>query len=322
MSGADHSHPDASPRLLAAARTLGVDALSAEAIGALEAAGVRSILLKGPALARWLYRDGALREYDDCDLLVDPAQIALAATSLRDLGFQPLMDPTDAYMAAMAPRHAVCWTRGGRHDDIVDIHDCLFGVHADKDAVWRELSAGTEYVAVGGVGAEVLDAPRRAVVVALHAAANGSGGARSLEDLRRALSLVDEAVWLEAARVAERIDAEESFAAGLRLLPEGRELAGRLGMRAPASAEVLLHARTVPHGALFLEALRSAECMRERSRLLARALVPSRRYMRALSPLARRGRVGLGAAYAVRLVARVVTVLPALRAIRLARRGG
>jgi hypothetical protein len=313
---------EASPRLLAAARTLAVDALTAETIGALQAAGVRSILLKGPAVARWLYRDGTLREYDDCDLLVDPAQTGSAATVLGELGFAPLLDPTDAYMAAMAPPHAECWTRGERHDDIVDLHDCLFGTHAAKDAVWRELSAGTDSVAVGGVDAQVLDAPRRAVVVALHAAANGSRGAKSLEDLRRALSLVDETVWVEAARVAERIDAGESFAAGLRLLPEGRELAGRLGVRTPASAEVLLHASTVPQGALFLEALRSAESARERSRLLGRALLPSRRYMRALSPLARRGRIGLGAAYLVRLVTRLATALPAMRAIRLAHRRG
>jgi hypothetical protein len=239
---------------------------------------------------------------------------------LGELGFAPLLDSTDAYMAAMAPPHAECWTRGERHDDIVDLHDCLFGAQAAKEAVWRELSAGTESVAVGGVAAEVLDAPRRAVVVALHAAANGSGGARSLEDLRRALSLADDAVWRDAARVARRVDAEESFAAGLRLLPEGRELADRLALRTPASPEVLLRASTVPQGALFLDALRSAESARERSRLLGRALVPSRRYMRALSPLARRGRIGLGAAYALRLVTRMATALPALRAIRLAHR--
>ena len=114
----------------------------------------------------------------------------------------------------------------------------------------------------------------------------------------------------------------EAFSAGLRLLPAGRELAGRLGLQPPASAEVLLHARTMPEGTIFLEALRDAESARERSRLLARALVPPPRYMRTISPLARRGRIGLGAAYAVRMVRRLATAVPALRAIRLARRGG
>jgi hypothetical protein len=322
MSGLADSHPGSSLRLLAAARTLAVDALTAEAIDALRAAGVRSILLKGPALAHWLYGDGALREYGDCDLLVDPADTDRAGAVLAELGFEPLVERTDPYMAAMAPPHAECWTRGEGHEQIVDLHHCLFGAHAPNETVWRELSAATEPVGLAGVTAEVLDAPRRALVVTLHAAANGSGGDRSLEDLRRALSLVDEAVWEEAARIASRIGARQSFAAGLGLLPDGRELADRLGLQPPASAEVLLHAGTVPEGAIFLEALRNAQSARERCWLLVRALVPSPRYMRALSPLARRGRIGLCAAYAVRIAKRIASARPALRAIRLARQGG
>jgi hypothetical protein len=57
-------------------------------------------------------------------------------------------------------------------------------------------------------------------------------------------------------------------------------------------------------------------------RLLGRALVPPSGYMRALSPLARRGRVGLAAAYALRAVRRLATAGAALRAIRIVRRGG
>src|SRR2546427_4885417 len=116
MTRRPDSHTDSSARLLAAARTLGVDALAAEAIEALRAAGIRSILLKGPALAGWLYGDGALREYDDCDLLVDPADTGVAAVVLRELGFQPLVDRADPYGAAMAPPHAECWTRGERDE--------------------------------------------------------------------------------------------------------------------------------------------------------------------------------------------------------------
>ena len=89
MTRRPDSQTDSSARLLAAARTLGVDALAAETIEALRAAGVRSILLKGPALAGWLYGDGALREYGDCDLLVDPADTDRAAVVLRELGFRP-----------------------------------------------------------------------------------------------------------------------------------------------------------------------------------------------------------------------------------------
>ena len=272
MSHHSDSHIDAGPRLAAAARTLAVDALSAEAIAALRDAGVRSILLKGPALARWLYHDGALRAYGDCDLLVDPRDVELAGEVLRRLRFSPLADRPD------------CWTRGARDEEIVALHDCLFGAHADKATVWEELSDGTEPVLVAGVNAEVLDAPRRAVMVALHAAANGSEGRQSLEDLARALSLGSDELWDEAMHVAARIDALESFAAGLRLLPEGREVAAWLGLQPPASSEVLLHASTLPDGAMFLERLRGAQGRGARWRLLARAAA-----VRALRA-ARRGR--------------------------------
>ena len=321
MSRRPDSHIDASSRLAAAARTLAVDALSAEAIAALRDAGVRSILLKGPALARWLYDDGALREYDDCDLLVDPRDADLAGRTLARLGFAPLLERSDAYTSAMAPTHAECWTRGAHNEEVVDLHVCLFGAHADNESLWDELSDGTEPVVVAGVSAEVLDAPRRAVVVALHAAANGGGGRRSLEDLRRALALASEELWHEAASIAARIGALESFAAGLRLLPDGRDVAAWLGLQPPASPEVILHASSAPDGAMFLERLRSAPRGRARRRLLARGIVPPASYMRARSQLARRGPLGLVLAYVARVLTRVATAGTAVRALRTARRG-
>ena len=322
MSHRPDSHTDVPSRLAAVARTLAVDALAAEAIVALRDAGVRSILLKGPALARWLYGDGALREYDDCDLLVDPRDVKVAGEALARLGFAPLLERSDAYTTTMAPPHAECWTRGAHREQMVDLHVSLFGAHAHDEDVWDELSDGTEPALLAGVSAEVLDAPRRAVMVALHAAANGGAAERSLEDLRRALALASDELWHEAAHVAASIGALESFAAGLRLLPEGREVASWLGLQPPASSEVLLHASTVPDGAMFLERLASAQGGRARWQLLARGIVPSASYMRVHSPLARRGAAGLGAAYALRALTRLATLGTALRAVRAARRGG
>jgi hypothetical protein len=157
-------------------------------------------------------------------------------------------------------------------------------------------------------------------MVALHAAANGSDGRQSLEDLSRALSLASDELWHEAAYVAARIGALESFAAGLRLLPEGRAVAARLGLQPPASPEVILHANTVPDGAMFLERLSRAEG--DRLRLLGRAIVPPASYMRARSTLARRGPLGLAVAYATRVLVRLATAGTAVRALRTARRGG
>jgi hypothetical protein len=57
------------------AHALARDVATAEVVEALRAAGVRSIVLKGPSIARWLYADGQPRPYGDTDLLVSPADL-------------------------------------------------------------------------------------------------------------------------------------------------------------------------------------------------------------------------------------------------------
>ena len=51
---------------------------------------VRSLLLKGPAFAQWLYDEPRERTYGDLDLLVDPDQFDEAVRGLVALNFEPL----------------------------------------------------------------------------------------------------------------------------------------------------------------------------------------------------------------------------------------
>jgi hypothetical protein len=57
-------------------------------VDALGAAGIPSVLLKGPALARTVYPDPALRQSNDIDLLVRPADRIGAEEVLERLGYQ------------------------------------------------------------------------------------------------------------------------------------------------------------------------------------------------------------------------------------------
>src|SRR5437667_12114242 len=59
-------------------RRVAIDVVTAEVSEALRAAGMRCILLKGPALTRWLYPRGEERSYLDVDLLVSEANLARA----------------------------------------------------------------------------------------------------------------------------------------------------------------------------------------------------------------------------------------------------
>ena len=187
--------------------------------------GVRAIVLKGPSFADWLYTDGTRRRYGDVDLLVSPAQLEQANAVLSRHGFvphtpgeHPLRDPT-----AGQP-----WVRE-RDDAVIDLHVRLHGVGAPAAIAWTELSADTERQRVGGIKVEVLRPSARALHVALHAAQHGSRASKPIEDLRRALAVLDEDLWHEAAILAAHIQALPAFATGLRHLPEGGVLAARLG---------------------------------------------------------------------------------------------
>src|SRR5438874_1310085 len=121
---------------LKAARRHSVDYVTTEVVGALRRAGIRAIVLKGPVFARWLYRDGSIRTYDDSDVLVASGDVAAASDVLRDLGFEPLVEPSEAYSASRTPAHARCWARGGMEGDLVDVHSSLAGADADQQVVW------------------------------------------------------------------------------------------------------------------------------------------------------------------------------------------
>src|SRR4051794_2286193 len=93
MTGAER-HPEAVARpphipqgILEAAQTLSVDLLTAEVTATMRTREIRFILLKGPAIAAWLYRGAGFRPYGDCDLLLSPEQMPAAQEMLLEMGF-------------------------------------------------------------------------------------------------------------------------------------------------------------------------------------------------------------------------------------------
>jgi hypothetical protein len=73
--------------LYAAARSMRAGRQIQVVVDALEAAGIPSVLLKGPALARTLYPDPALRQSVDIDVLVQPGDVIAAEAALEGLGY-------------------------------------------------------------------------------------------------------------------------------------------------------------------------------------------------------------------------------------------
>src|SRR5215218_6100219 len=166
------------------ALALAVDTVTAEVITALRDAGVRPLLLKGPSIAGWLYRDGVARPYGDSDLLVSPGSYRRAGAVLRELGFRSLGYLSQQHSDSDA------WTRSDHA--YVDLHRSLVGAGASPEIVWKEVAAAnTQLLRVGGTNVEVLGIPGRALHVALHAAQHGVDDEQPLQDLRRAVRTVD-----------------------------------------------------------------------------------------------------------------------------------
>jgi hypothetical protein len=280
--------------VVAAAISLRADLVAAEMSEAFRAAGIRSVLLRGPSIARHFYDSDEPRDYVDVDLLIAPGAMTRAEDILAARGF--------AHTAVLGqrpddrPRWARTWKRpdGGN----VDLHTTLVGARAAPQDVWSQLSAEVEPLEVARVRLEGLSAQAAAVVVALHAAHHGSDVRKPLDDLSRAVERLPESIWHAAAALAERLAATEAFGAGLRLLPVGAELTDRLHLPHEASAEVLLRAGGAPPMALGFEWLDRVPGLRAKIRLIAGKVVPDAAFMRAWSPLARRyPRAGLPLAY-------------------------
>jgi hypothetical protein len=293
-------------RVLASAVSLALDVVTAEVVAALESAGVRTILLKGPALARRLYDDGAPRPYADIDLLVAQEDAEAAGAVIAGLGF---------HVADASARQATVWMR--RADGAtVDLHTSLIGIGGPASDVWTALQADTERMLVGGREVEVLGAAGLALHVGLHAAEHGLQGEKALSDLERAVERTPTSVWEEAAALADLLDAASAFATGLRLVPSGRALADRLDLTRTSSIETALRARTAPAPALGLHRLATTPGLPRKAALVAAELFPPAPFMRGSSALARKGRAGLALAYLWRPAWLVLRLGPAFVAWR------
>src|SRR5262249_24096509 len=128
-----------------------------------------------------------------------------------------------------------------------------------------------------------------------------------------------EGAWRDALELARRLEATETFGAGLRLTPDGRDLAERIGAEAAGSDTANLRLEGVPLAEGFREL---AETPRppDKIALLAREASPTPAFTRWWTPIARRGRPGLLAAYAWRVVWLAYRAGPGYLAWRRARR--
>jgi hypothetical protein len=309
--------PHISPQVQSAMRVLILDRGTAEIVLAWRRAGVRSVLLKGPALTRWLYREGEFRGYSDIDLLVPDSDVVAAEEVLEGLGFE--RHGLEAIEGDW-PRYSRNWVRSDSMN--VDLHQTLTGVGVPPTELWAALTQELERMSVAGVEVDVLAPSARALVLALHTAKDGPRIAKARHDLGHAIDRLPADLWIETARLADQVGALGGLAAGLRLVaPSGVELADRLGLPKDAPLEIAIRSGGgAPALALGIDWLVSSPGLRGKGRLVLRKIFPPASFIRAWSPLARRGRVGLAVAYAYRPLWVLWRVGPAVWALSRARK--
>ena len=205
----------------------------------------------------------------------------------------------------------------------VDLHHTLLGVGASPATTWEVLAERTEPMTIGSVEVEVLEPVARAMQVALHAAQHGLREEKPLADLSRALDRLPPFVWEGAAAVAADLDATPAFATGLRLVPAGAEIADDLGLPSEMPVEVALHAVSAPLEARFVSRLAATPGAAAKASMVRAKILPDPEQMRTWYPIARRGALGLLAAYVWRQIWLVSRAGPAIlgswRARRMAR---
>jgi hypothetical protein len=315
----DHADPSVeglSAEQRSAMRLLALDRATAHVMTSLTADGVRSILLKGPALTRWLYREDEWRSYVDCDLLVSPEDVRRAEQTLERLGFQreglhSIRHDWD--------RYADSW-RGPTA--AVDLHHSMIGIGVSPTEFWRVMSGSTESMVVGGADVEVLGPGCRAFAVVIHVAKDGSRRSKARHDLGHAVTRLPLETWREALQVADQLDAREAFAAGLRMEPTGRELAARLGLpevTPPVDVAIRRHGGAPPLAA-GVNWMITTPGVGNKLRVIGRKLVPPPAFMRSWKPIARKGTIGLAIAYVWRPFWVLWHVVPAVRSVLRARR--
>lgn len=288
-----------------------VDKVAASISDEFGARGIDSVLLKGPAIARWLYRNGPPRPYSDADLLVSPFDWRKAEAMLLELGFEKELGALEH--PGMESFASESWVRGA---ETIDLHCTLWGLQATPEQVWGTLSITTEPMTLEGQTLRILNPEARTLVLATHAAKHGDG--QPCVDLEIAVRELPLELWRRAAALAILLGGGSAFAAGMRLVPGGREIVRAIGLPNVPMPEATLRAWRVPM-ALGLDHLSQTPRFFPKLKVLFRELLPTPAFMRWWTPLARRGRWGLAASYVWRLLWVGRYAIPAFLAWRRAR---
>jgi hypothetical protein len=290
----------------AVARKLALTGATADLARHFRAAEIPWILLKGPSLARWLYPDGG-RDFGDIDVLIPHRAAHEVQKILASLGYEELR------LKRTKRRRDIAGVFQREDDPIfVDLHIKLKGATESAEHQWLTLSRTTTTIQLTNEDVPVLGKPALAAAVAMHAAQHGTVP-KPIQDLERALRVMSLEDWRAASEVARELGSLQYFAHGLRIRPDGKEVAAKLGLPHDITPDLLL--RSEPRGsAASIATLVERPTWGERVRFAVDVLFPPRRTISNIYPSAERGFPWLLLAYGRRLIVLVIRMFRSLPA--------
>lgn len=249
-------------------------------VGALEAARIPSIPMKGAVLAHTLYPDPALREFSDIDILVHEEGLSSAKQVLSSLGFQlTRSDPAGAQETAFRRRMYAYFFLRPTDGLVVDLHWKLAPTYqltaVPVEALWDRMRS----CRIGGIELRSFPPEITLLLLCFHGAKHGPAPWPRLKwlcDLSELLRTYPDLNWEELLSTADASGCRRMVDLGLGLvcdlldapLPENIERKVRsdasVASIAALVSERLLHDRRGP--IRRLERMKQQLGLRERYR--------------------------------------------------------
>ena len=186
-------------------------------VGVLESEGIPVLPLKGPMLALQAYRDLALREFGDLDLLVPAEHRARARRLLAERGYASFFPISAAAEQALlhSPIH---YHIALKRELMVELHwktDAEFAIEPKDDASWWKTLG---VMRVADIDVPILSPHEQVLALCLHGSKHHWSSLHWLVDIAELLRKQPGLDWAWMLRRAGELHARRRLALGLRLL--------------------------------------------------------------------------------------------------------
>ena len=197
-------------RGIALARSL----LAVEIVRQLERSGIRSIVLKGPAVGLTAYGDPSMRTFSDVDLLIEVHNLAAARASLVAAGYSPDYDIA-AEPALIRNGHALEFAGTGTK---VELHGSLVSRHLRVDFDSLEPWKHSMPVRIAGAHVNVLAPHLQFLFLCAHGAKHEWERMRWLCDIAQLAARLDRDTATAVMAAAGRTHTRRIVALAFRLV--------------------------------------------------------------------------------------------------------